>query len=48
MQKGSVVWKHIAHEIYVKELNEIMINVALDSSVAYGEIYVSFCVLILI
>jgi hypothetical protein len=37
-----------AHEIYVNELNKIMTDVGLGSSVAYSEIYVSFCVLILI
>jgi hypothetical protein len=36
------------HEMYVNELNEMMINVGLGSSVAYIEICVSFCLLILI
>lgn len=48
MHKGSVVGKHNTHEMYVNELNEIMINVGLGSGVAYSEIYVSFCALILI
>jgi hypothetical protein len=46
VHKGSVVWKHNTHEMNVNELNEIMINVGLCSSVAYSEIYVSFCALI--
>jgi len=48
VHRGSVVLKHSAYEMYVNELNEIMLNVRLGSSVTYSEIYVSFYVLMLI